>query len=56
VGRIPGVGKVTEARMAKAGISTVGDIYAMELATLEYHFGSTACGFTNWLAASITTP
>ena len=40
VGRIPGVGKVTEARMAKAGIRTVGDIYAMELATLEYHFGS----------------
>src|SRR6202171_1795474 len=38
VGRIPGVGKVTEARMAKAGIRTVGDIYAMELATLEYHF------------------
>jgi DNA polymerase-4 len=40
VGRIPGVGKVTEARMARAGIRTVGDIYAMELATLEYHFGS----------------
>jgi DNA polymerase-4 len=40
VGRIPGVGKVTEARMAKAGIRTVGDIYAMELATLEDHFGS----------------
>jgi DNA polymerase-4 len=40
VGRIPGVGKVTEARMAKAGIRTAGDIYAMELATLEYHFGS----------------
>src|ERR1700724_1788924 len=40
VGRIPGVGKVTEARMANAGIRTVGDIYAMELATLEDHFGS----------------
>ncbi|HTF63103.1 MAG TPA: DNA polymerase IV [Edaphobacter sp.] len=40
VGRIPGVGRVTEARMAKAGIRTVGDIYTMELATLEYHFGS----------------
>jgi DNA polymerase IV len=39
VGRIPGVGKVTEARMAKAGIKTVGDIYAMELATLESYFG-----------------
>ena len=40
VGRIPGVGKVTEARMAKAGIKTVGNIRAMELATLEQHFGS----------------
>jgi DNA polymerase-4 len=39
VGRIPGVGQVTEARMVKAGIKTVGDIYAMELATLESHFG-----------------
>lgn len=42
VGRIPGVGKVTEARMAKAGIKLVGDIYAMELATLEQEFGSYA--------------
>ncbi len=40
VGRIPGVGKVTEARMATAGIKTVGDIYAMDLPTLEQHFGS----------------
>lgn len=39
VGRIPGVGKVTEARMATAGIKTVGDIYGMTLATLQYHFG-----------------
>jgi len=42
VGRIPGVGKVTKARMAKAGIKLVGDIYAMELATLEQEFGSYA--------------
>jgi DNA polymerase-4 len=42
VGRIPGVGKVTEARMAKAGIKLVGDIYAMELAALEQEFGSYA--------------
>ncbi|SEB49412.1 DNA polymerase IV [Terriglobus roseus] len=40
VGRIPGVGKVTEARMAQAGIKTVGDIYAMSLPTLQEHFGS----------------
>ena len=42
VGRIPGVGKVTEARMAKAGIKSVGDIQAMDLGTLEQHFGSYA--------------
>jgi len=39
VGRIPGVGKVTEARMSQVGIKTVGDIYAMEMSTLEEHFG-----------------
>jgi len=39
VGRIPGVGKVTETRMAQIGIKTVGDIHAMELPTLEEHFG-----------------
>jgi DNA polymerase-4 len=39
VGRIPGVGKVTESRMAQFGIKTAGDIYAMELSTLEEHFG-----------------
>jgi DNA polymerase-4 len=42
VGRIPGVGKVTEARMARAGIKLVGDIHAMELAALEQEFGSYA--------------
>jgi DNA polymerase IV len=39
VGRIPGVGKVTEARMAQVEIKTVGDIYAMDMSTLEEHFG-----------------
>ena len=39
VGRIPGVGKVTEAHMAQVGIKTVGDIYAMVMPTLEEHFG-----------------
>jgi DNA polymerase-4 len=39
VGRIPGVGKVTEARMARVGIRTVGDIHAMDLTTLEESFG-----------------
>jgi len=39
VGRIPGVGKVTETRMAQVGIKTVGDIFAMEMSALEEHFG-----------------
>jgi DNA polymerase-4 len=39
VGRIPGVGQVTEARMKGVGITTVGDLYAMDPATLEHHFG-----------------
>jgi DNA polymerase-4 len=40
VGRIPGVGKVTEARLAKLGIQTVGDLQGLELPTLETTFGS----------------
>jgi len=40
VGRIPGVGKVTESRMAAIGIATVGDLFAMRLAALEARFGS----------------
>jgi DNA polymerase-4 len=40
VGRIPGVGKVTEDRMKGVGISTVGDLYHRELSDLEDHFGS----------------
>jgi DNA polymerase-4 len=39
VGRIPGVGPVTEARMKTVGITTVGDLYAMEISLLELHFG-----------------
>jgi DNA polymerase IV len=39
VGRIPGVGKVTETRMAQVGIKTVGDIFAMQMSALEEHFG-----------------
>jgi DNA polymerase-4 len=40
VGRIPGVGQVTESRMKAVGVATVGDLYAMDLSTLEAHFGS----------------
>jgi DNA polymerase-4 len=39
VGRIPGVGQVTEMRMKGVGIATVGDLYGMDAATLEHHFG-----------------
>jgi DNA polymerase-4 len=39
VGRIPGVGKVTETRLKQMGISTVGDLRALELAALEAQFG-----------------
>jgi DNA polymerase-4 len=39
VGRIPGVGQVTEARMKAVGITTVGDLFAMEISILQHHFG-----------------
>ena len=39
VGRIPGVGKVTEEKLHKLGIRTVGDLRAIELQTLETSFG-----------------
>ncbi|HEY1499272.1 MAG TPA: DNA polymerase IV [Acidobacteriaceae bacterium] len=39
VERLPGVGKVTAERLANLGIHTVGDLRAMELETIETHFG-----------------
>src|SRR6201992_570661 len=39
VGRIPGVGKVTESRLKERGIQTVGDLRAFDLPTLEAQFG-----------------
>jgi DNA polymerase-4 len=39
VGRIPGVGQVTEARMKDVGVATVEDLFAMDAETLEDHFG-----------------
>jgi DNA polymerase IV len=42
VSRIPGVGKVTEARMERAGIKVVGDIYVMDRAKLDEEFGNYA--------------
>jgi DNA polymerase-4 len=44
VGRIPGVGRVTEERMKQAGIKTIGDIHTMELTTLENYFGRYGLG------------
>jgi DNA polymerase-4 len=39
VGRIPGVGKVTEARLKVMGIQTVGELRAFEVGTLEAQLG-----------------
>lgn len=39
VGRIPGVGKVTEKRLEELGIKTVGDLRSLELSSLEARFG-----------------
>ncbi len=39
VGRLPGVGKVTEEKLAKLGIKTVGDVRNLDLPLLEDHFG-----------------
>jgi DNA polymerase-4 len=39
VGRIPGVGKVTEERLSKLGLRTVGDLRARKLDDLQELFG-----------------
>ena len=39
VGRIPGVGKVTETRLKEIGVVKVGDLQAFESAALEAQFG-----------------
>ena len=39
VGRIPGVGKVTEAKLQKLGIQTVGELRTIESRALETRFG-----------------
>jgi DNA polymerase-4 len=38
-GRLPGVGKVTEEKVAKLGIKTVGELRCLERAKLEHEFG-----------------
>ena len=39
VGRLPGVGRVTEEKLRHLGIRTVGQLQNWDLATLENHFG-----------------
>jgi DNA polymerase-4 len=39
VGRLPGVGKVTEEKLAKLGIKTVSDLRGVDLSVLEAQFG-----------------
>ena len=39
VGRLPGVGRVTEARLADLGLTTVAQVRALGAATLEQRFG-----------------
>ena len=39
VGRLPGVGKVMEAKLAELGLATVGDLRAIGIAILERRFG-----------------
>jgi DNA polymerase IV len=39
VGRVPGVGKVTEEKLQNLGVGTIGDLRRLELPTLEKRFG-----------------
>ncbi len=39
VGRLPGVGKVTEEKLAKLGAQTVNELRTLDSALLEHHFG-----------------
>src|SRR5438874_9825043 len=39
VGRLPGVGKVTEEKLAKLQVQTVRDLRSLDVAVLEDHFG-----------------
>ena len=39
VGRLPGVGKVTEEKLTKLGIKTVGELRGLKITNLEHEFG-----------------
>ncbi len=47
VSRVPGVGKVMEAKLAQLGIATVGDLRQRPLEELQAHFGSFGHGLYN---------
>ena len=57
MGRLPGVGKVTEVSpLQEMGVKTVGDLRAPTLEeqlTLRSVSGAKGSGFTNWRAESI---
>jgi DNA polymerase-4 len=54
VGRIPGVGKVTEQKLAGLGVQTVMDLRTLALSVLEQNSGVTGSACTNW-ALVLTT-
>ena len=56
IGRIPGVGQVTEARMKGLGISTVGDLYALEMPRWNNILAAMATGSMSLRAVLTTTP
>jgi DNA polymerase-4 len=39
VGRLPGVGKVNEEKLAKLGVKTVGELRSLEISKLQQQFG-----------------
>jgi len=55
VGRIPGVGKVTEEKLAKLGLRLVGEIRARTLEELEHILAATGNASTNWRGESTKT-
>ena len=54
VGRLPGVGKVTEEKLEKLGIKTVSSLRGLDLPMLKATSAAMACVSTSCPAASIT--
>jgi DNA polymerase-4 len=55
VGRLPGVGKVTEEKLLKLGIKTVGEMRKLDLTVLEEDSADMECACTNSRVASTKT-